>query len=84
MPRSTVLCARASARERVEHDDDVLAVLHETARVLQHHLRDVDVALGGLVEARRDDLAAPHVIISLTSSGRSSTSSTSSVAVADD
>ena len=78
VPRSTVVCPRES-RQRIEHDDDVLAVLHQTSRMLQCHLRDIDVALGGLIEARRDD-HAPHSIISLTSSGRSSTRSTSSVA----
>ena len=45
------------ARERVEHDHDVLAHLDEPARALEHHLRDFDVALRRLVEARRDDFA---------------------------
>ena len=45
------------ARERVEHDHDVLAAFDQTMRALEHHLGDFDVALRRLVEARRDDLA---------------------------
>ena len=45
------------ARERVEHDHDVLAALHETVRAIEHHLGDFDVPLRGLVEARRNDFA---------------------------
>ena len=43
--------------DRVEQDDDVLAVLDEPLGLLDDHLGDVDVLLGRLVERRRDDLA---------------------------
>ena len=46
----------AQARDRVEQDHDVLAVLHQPLRLLDHHVGDLDVAVGGLVERGRDDL----------------------------
>ena len=51
-------------RDRIEQDDDVALVLDEALRLLDHHLGDLDVAHGGLVEGRAHDLAldrARHV-----------------------
>ena len=45
-------------RDRVEYDDDILALLDEPARALERHVRDVDVPFRRLVEARGDDFAA--------------------------
>ena len=41
----------------VEQDDDVLLVLDQALGLLDHHLGDLDVAAGRLVEGRGDDLA---------------------------
>ena len=45
------------ARERIENDDDILSDLDEPACPLQDHLRNFDVSLSGLIEARGDNLA---------------------------
>ena len=44
------------ARDRVEQDDDVLPVLHEPLGLLDHHVGDLHVPVGWLVERRADDL----------------------------
>ena len=48
--------------DRVEQDDDVLLVLDQALGLLDHHLGDLHVALGRLVEGRRDDLAAHRAL----------------------
>src|SRR5437667_2163791 len=45
------------AGERVEQDHDVPLVLHQPLGLLDHHVGDLDVALGWLVEGGRDHLA---------------------------
>ena len=45
------------ARERIEHDHDVLAEFHEPVRALEHHFAHFDVPFRRLVEARRDHFA---------------------------
>ena len=47
----------AEARDRVEQDHDVAAVLDQALGFLDHHLGDRDVARGRLVEGRGDHLA---------------------------
>ena len=47
-------------RDGIEKDDDILLVLHEALGFLDHHLRDLDVPIGRLVERRADHFAA-HV-----------------------
>src|SRR5690606_36321291 len=42
---------------RIEQDHHVLLVLDQALGLLDHHLRDLHVARGRLVESRRDDLA---------------------------
>ena len=44
------------ARDRVQEHDDVLAGLDQVLGLLHHHLGHLDVAGGGLVEGRGDDL----------------------------
>ena len=46
------------ARDRVEQDDNVLLVLDQALGLFDHHLGNLHVPLRGLVEGRRDDLAA--------------------------
>ena len=53
--RHRVVRAR-EPRDRVEQDDDVLLVLDEPPRLLDHHVGDLHVARRLLVERRRDDL----------------------------
>ena len=50
------------AGHRVEQDDDVLLVLDQPLRLLDHHLGDLHVAGGRLVEGRRDDLALDRAL----------------------
>jgi hypothetical protein len=64
------------AGDRVEQDDHVLLVLDQALGLLDDHLGDLDVAGGRLVEGRGHDLALDRALISVTSSGRSSISST--------
>jgi hypothetical protein len=45
------------AGDRVEQDHDVVLVLDQTLRLLDHHIGDLHVTVGGLVECRGDDLA---------------------------
>jgi murein L,D-transpeptidase YcbB/YkuD len=47
----------AEAGDRVEQDDHVAVVLDQALGLLDHHLRDLHVPLGRLVEGRGDDLA---------------------------
>ena len=46
------------ARDRIEQDDHVALVLDQALGLLDHHLRDLDVAAGRLVEGAGDDFAA--------------------------
>ena len=46
----------------IEQDHHVPFVLDQTLGLLDHHLRHLDVAGGGLVEGRRDDLAAHRTL----------------------
>ncbi len=46
----------------VEQDDDVLLVLDQALGLLDHHFGDLDVALGGLVEGRGNDLAVDRAL----------------------
>src|SRR5207249_12116507 len=45
------------ARERVEQDHDIPLVLDQPLGLLDHHVGDLDVPLGRLVEGGRDHLA---------------------------
>ncbi len=49
------------ARDRVEQDHHVLAVLDEPLRLLDHHLGDLHVPARGFVEGRADDLGLRHL-----------------------
>jgi hypothetical protein len=49
-------------RDRVEQDDHVLLVLDQPLRLLDHHLRNLHVALRRLVEGRRDHFAADRAL----------------------
>ena len=44
------------AGDGVQEDRHVLALLDQALGLLDDHLRDLDVALGGFVEGRGDDL----------------------------
>src|SRR5947208_3616981 len=48
----------AQAGDRVEQDDDVLAVLHQALGLFDHHVGHLDVAIRRLVERRGDHLDA--------------------------
>ena len=50
------------ARDRVEQDHDVLLVLDQALRLLDHHLGDLHVAGGRLVERRGHDFAAHRTL----------------------
>ena len=50
------------AGDRVEQDDDVVLVLDEALGLLDHHLGDLHVARGRLVEGRADDLALDRAL----------------------
>ncbi len=47
----------AEAGDGVEQDDDVALVLDEALGLLEHHFRDLDVALRRLIERGADDFA---------------------------
>src|SRR6476660_5175989 len=44
------------ARERIEENDDVLPMFDTTFCLLDHHVGDLDMAIGRLIERRADDL----------------------------
>jgi hypothetical protein len=50
-------CRRGQAGDRVEQDHHVALVLDQALGLLDHHLGDLHVARGRLVEGRADDLA---------------------------
>ena len=64
------------ARDRVEQDHDVAPVLTESARLLDHHVGDLDVRVAGSSKVEEITSAFTLRSMSVTSSGRSSMSST--------
>ena len=50
------------SRDRVQQDDHVLLVLHQSLRLLEHHLRHLGVPVRRLVERGGDDLGR-HVLL---------------------
>ena len=44
-------------RQRIKQDDDVFAMLHESLRLLDNHVGDLNVTVGRLVECRADDFS---------------------------
>src|SRR3990167_2980801 len=58
------ILSSGEACERVEKDDDIVAVFDQASRLFDDHFGNLAVTLGGLIESRKDDLsldAALHV-----------------------